>query len=257
MDNNYEELLKVLKNHSKRNSNFVTRLKQLKPHKSSWKLWQYIPLLGVSSKTEFKHLQIEASQSDATETELQNQEETVAEIIKDIKQKLQIVENETEEVVKMLFQYAGATLEREEVKPTIVQVYERDGNTADFVTSFKESLQNKFIPIIVQEVSEIDINKPILILCQRRSRLLPDVDYSREHFIDFDGVRVAIVVIHCKEEHSLPTTSSQLAVSGEEQYKNVWFIDVAFTKELKFYECKMNTEAVMKLENFLTSDSPV
>jgi hypothetical protein len=61
-------------------------------------------------------------------------------------------------------------------------VYERDGNTAEFVTALKNRLPKKCLPDVIENVSKIDVNKPLIILCQRRSRLMPDINYSLEHF---------------------------------------------------------------------------
>jgi hypothetical protein len=65
---------------------------------------------------------------------------------------------------------------------THFQVYERDRHTEHFITALRNILPNRCLPDMIEKVSDIDNNKPLIILCQSGSRLVPDINYSLELF---------------------------------------------------------------------------
>ncbi|XP_060557639.1 uncharacterized protein LOC132718047 [Ruditapes philippinarum] len=258
MDKNYEDILETLKSHSERNSHFITQLKQLDPSNQGYmRYWNSIQnRLGRPKKPTLKQHDT-STNPDSPQSNQTEEVNTVHDIIQDIRQRIQILDTETEQVVQRLSDYARVVSEKAG-ESTVVQVYERDGNTAEFVTALKNRLPKRCIPDVIEKVSEIDVNKPLIILCQRRSRLMPDINYSLELFDDLNSfTRLAIVIIHSKEGHALPTNSSQGKLDDDEKFKNIWIIDVAFTNVLKFYDCKMNNEAITALENFIKNDTPI
>ncbi|XP_045210302.2 uncharacterized protein LOC123561765 isoform X2 [Mercenaria mercenaria] len=184
----------------------------------------------------------------------------VASIIEDTKSKVKILERNVTDVLKSMQDYFKNKSEperevpdREEAPLPVVQVYDHGDYAGDIVSSLTDTLQDQFVLAKIHSLADIDKSKPLLILCQSTSRLQPDLKYALEEFDTLDDLHASIVVVHSKEEHALPKTSSQLQVTGEERYKSVSLIDVAFTSESKFYQCNMNSEALKRLKKFVTS----
>ncbi|XP_060552179.1 uncharacterized protein LOC132713558 [Ruditapes philippinarum] len=240
------------------NNNFISQLKQKSLSNESYtkRFLNWLPFRSKSLKPTSKQLEA-SSNFDSSQSDQLQEVKIVQDNIQDIIKSIQMLESKTEEVVQKLSQYACTVSEKREAESSAiqVQVYERDMYTADFVYAFKERLNKRFIPDVIKKVSNIDINKPLIILCQKISRLLPDIDYALEQFGELDSfARLAVVIIHNKEEHALPTTSSQAILSDNVKFRMVWIIDTAYTNDLKFYDCKMNNEAIATMTKFLNSD---
>ena len=67
-------------------------------------------------------------------------------------------------------------------------------------------------------------------------------------FVFLDDRPFIVLLLHVVLESALPIVPSGTVIGDEEKYKNITFIDVAYTKEKGFYNCKMNKKAKEQLE---------
>ena len=58
------------------------------------------------------------------------------------------------------------------------------------------------------------------------------------------------LVLHSGLESSLPSLQTSTKLANRDKYKNIGFIDMAFTKEEKLYKCEMNETAKMEMKSF-------
>ncbi|XP_053408910.1 uncharacterized protein LOC123561766 [Mercenaria mercenaria] len=261
MEANFRDLYDTLKAHSEQVSKWMSHLKQMKAKvdgETGFKLGSLSTWPVVSSFYHQKARQNTKNMNREEETSpksrnsgKKNDEDTVALKIQDTKAKIKALEYNVASLLEQMDKSIPITPDKEKKSLQTVQIYDRDGYAANFVSSFTQKFQSQFIITKIQKLADIDSCKPLMILCQSRSRLQPDLDYAVEEFTNLKDLQAAIVVIHCKEEHALPQMSSKMKVSGERKYQNLSLIDVAFTEELKFYECEMNSEALKRLADFV------
>ncbi|XP_033752469.1 WEB family protein At4g27595, chloroplastic-like [Pecten maximus] len=92
---------------------------------------------------------------------------------------------------------------------------------------------------------------PLIVLCINASRLGTDVSNALQH-INCEP-SVAVVILHHKEMHALPSQPSDKLLVGA-QYRQIGaIVDIAFLKAKGMYACDMNERALDKLTNFIGS----
>ncbi|XP_069125685.1 uncharacterized protein [Argopecten irradians] len=92
-------------------------------------------------------------------------------------------------------------------------------------------------------------NTPLLVLCIHASRLGTDVHHALQS-VKCDR-SVALVVLHHKEYHALPSQPSEkLLVGGHYRQLGV-IVDIAFLKSKGVYTCDMNDRSLDKLCSFI------
>ncbi|XP_060072717.1 uncharacterized protein LOC132552556 [Ylistrum balloti] len=93
-------------------------------------------------------------------------------------------------------------------------------------------------------------SSPLIVLCMNASRLGTDVS-NAIHNIRCDH-SVAVVILHHKEIHALPSQQSEKLLVGG-QYRDLGaIVDIAFLKSKGMYPCDMNEHALNKLTTFIS-----
>lgn len=90
---------------------------------------------------------------------------------------------------------------------------------------------------------------PLIVLCINASRLGTDVSNALQN-INCEP-SVAVVVLHHKEVHALPSQPSEKLLVGA-QYRQIGaIVDIAFLKSKGLYPCDMNEKALDRLTSFI------
>lgn len=138
------------------------------------------------------------------------------------------------------------------LKPRRVQFFVpiETATTKDFPNAIKDLVQDistKYI--LCSGIGELSEHSPLVVVCPISSRLEPDIDSS------IDGInwnkRFVVLLLHSCLESSLPRLPTASKLGHEEKYKNIVFIDVAYTIDDKLYCCQMNEIAKALLTSFL------
>ena len=58
------------------------------------------------------------------------------------------------------------------------------------------------------------------------------------------------LVLHSGLESSLPSLPTSTKLANRDKYKNIEFIDIAYTIEAKLYRCQMNEIARKQMQSF-------
>ena len=58
------------------------------------------------------------------------------------------------------------------------------------------------------------------------------------------------LVLHSGLESSLPSLPTSTKLANRDKYKNIEFIDIAYTIEAKLYRCQMNETAKKQMQSF-------
>ncbi|XP_053406282.1 uncharacterized protein LOC128559136 [Mercenaria mercenaria] len=106
--------------------------------------------------------------------------------------------------------------------------------------------------IVIKKVSSIPNSDDNLILvCNRSSRLVTDVERSLRAVARTDYNRILLVALHVKEEYALPEESTkQHLLYEDEKYRDLLgIVDIAFTTENGIYSCRMNDTAKQAIMN--------
>ena len=76
------------------------------------------------------------------------------------------------------------------------------------------------------------------------------------HFVSFVSLGdepFLVLCLHVCNESSLPNLPTEKIIASEEKLKNITFIDIAYTAEKQFYNCKKNEEAKQQIESYFKS----
>ncbi|XP_021353031.1 trichohyalin-like [Mizuhopecten yessoensis] len=92
---------------------------------------------------------------------------------------------------------------------------------------------------------------PLIILCINASRLGTDVSNATQN-IHCDQ-SVAVVILHHKELHALPSQPSEKLLVGAQYRQLGAIVDIAFLKTKGLYACDMNEKALDKLTAFISN----
>lgn len=97
--------------------------------------------------------------------------------------------------------------------------------------------------------TDVQSNIPTLVVCVNASRLEADVAACLQ------GLKlspnITILVFHHKDEHALPSQTSDKVLSIDTVRSVGSIIDMAFLSDRGLYHCTMNTEAVQNIANLL------
>lgn len=94
---------------------------------------------------------------------------------------------------------------------------------------------------------------PLIVLCPIYSRLQSDIQYVLKQLqqLPLPGT-FALAVINMTREDSLPRLPIETRLDQvTDDYSNIHFIDMAFTKEHLMYDCSMNKTATEKIQSFV------
>ncbi|KAK3597361.1 hypothetical protein CHS0354_034605 [Potamilus streckersoni] len=95
----------------------------------------------------------------------------------------------------------------------------------------------------------INRSLPVIVICLNASRLGTDVSNALQGVPT--GPNVAVLILHHKDLHALPTQSSDRVLTGSE-YKNIGaIIDMAYLTNKGMYTCDMNNRALETLKDFI------
>lgn len=97
------------------------------------------------------------------------------------------------------------------------------------------------------------ITSPLIVLCINASRLGTDVQQAVQH-VRCDQ-SVAVVVLHHKEYHALPSQPSEKILVGSQYRQLGAIVDIAFLKVKGMYTCDMNEKALERLTAFVSNFS--
>ncbi|XP_060583757.1 uncharacterized protein LOC132739933 [Ruditapes philippinarum] len=102
---------------------------------------------------------------------------------------------------------------------------------------------------------ELKDNYPLVVLCPIYSRLKSDIEFVLKELQQFPlPGRFAVVVINMTREDSLPRLPIETRLDQPtDDYNNIHFIDMAFTKENLMYDCNMNKTATEKIKSFVNN----
>ncbi|XP_060598676.1 uncharacterized protein LOC132752375 [Ruditapes philippinarum] len=101
-----------------------------------------------------------------------------------------------------------------------------------------------------QDTSNVEADKPLLLLCINASRLGTDASTLVKKF-KVSSKKMAVLVCHHKDEHALPAQSSDRVLSGPE-FKGIGGIyDVAFHVDKGIYPCEMNENNIANVIKFI------
>lgn len=133
-----------------------------------------------------------------------------------------------------------------------IQLYTPHQVSTDSTKMFCECLAQILTVIkfqIVEEQASLQKHLPLLLVCPSVSRLEPSVDSALDGFKWDESFKV--ILLNFVTEKCLPAISSKMKVPLKPAYKNIEFIDMAFNKDDKLYECEMNNTALSKIMTFV------
>lgn len=95
----------------------------------------------------------------------------------------------------------------------------------------------------------------LIVLCPIFSRLESDIQNVLKELQNFSlPGRFALAVINMTREDNLPRLPIQTRLDQlKDDYKNIHFIDMAFTRENLMYDCSMNRKATEKIQDFVNN----
>ncbi|XP_053392378.1 uncharacterized protein LOC123545579 [Mercenaria mercenaria] len=100
--------------------------------------------------------------------------------------------------------------------------------------------------------SEIEPTKPLLVLCVAGTRIGSDATYSIQDIAREYYRNTALLIIHNKEEHSLPVKSSSDVLTDQKFEDLGGIFDFGYSKDMGIYGCKMNNRSFDDLTLFIT-----
>ncbi|XP_060575653.1 uncharacterized protein LOC132733079 isoform X2 [Ruditapes philippinarum] len=147
------------------------------------------------------------------------------------------------------------------------------GKTKDIYV-FISRTQGKFVQEIAKEFSNLLLKMSIhstsftgkkqlkddsklIALCPIVSRLESDIEHVLKELPKFSlSGRFALVVVNMKSEDNLPRLPTETNLDTDKAvYKNIEFIDMAFTPENQMYDCNMNRKATERIQSFVNNTS--
>lgn len=99
------------------------------------------------------------------------------------------------------------------------------------------------------KVDDVDPDIPLIVICINVSRIGTDVQRTLHHLNASN--RVALLILHHKDVHALPSQASERVLTGVDFQSLGGIFDLAFLAEKGLYQCDMNSKAVEGIVNFI------
>ncbi|XP_053389408.1 uncharacterized protein LOC123566542 isoform X2 [Mercenaria mercenaria] len=113
----------------------------------------------------------------------------------------------------------------------------------------KERNKVQFIDCL--DKNDINPDIPLFVLCINASRIGTDVATTLQNLKGCEMENTALLIFHHKNEHALPTQTSNQVLAGPGFKALRGIYDLAFLTGKGMYDCEMNTRAVADIIGFI------
>ncbi|XP_060583758.1 uncharacterized protein LOC132739934 isoform X1 [Ruditapes philippinarum] len=128
-------------------------------------------------------------------------------------------------------------------------------NLTQIIEEEFSKLLSKMSITCVSLTGKEELKDKLIVLCPIYSRLQSDIQFVLKELQQFPlPGRFAIAVINMTREDSLPRLPIETRLDQPtDDYNNIHFIDMAFTKDNLMYDCNMNKTAREKIKSFVNN----